>query len=219
MIMGDQLLSCRHGTKATRCYQSNGTTARCSGLAKRPRIRWGTTVTHEQQWPGRITKPSLEVLTSNNERNMAKIKDHSHCSIEASTEPFYLVPNGEMHATKQSQTTNRHATSKQSARYDCPSSNWQTFKLGCETPPSDRWSTIGTSRLNQFANERHQHRSNTREVNSRLLITNAATATPPAFSQQRTLPHPWHDWDGVSPWTEPRSSDTCSGSQSPRDQR
>jgi len=45
----------RHGTKATRCYQSDETTARCSGLAMRPRIRWGTTVTHEQQWPGRIT--------------------------------------------------------------------------------------------------------------------------------------------------------------------
>ena len=42
---------------------------------------------------------------------MAKIKDHSHCSIEASTEPFYLVPNGEMHAMKQLQMTNRPATS------------------------------------------------------------------------------------------------------------
>ena len=100
------------------------------------------------------------------------------------------VPNGETHATKQSQTTKRHATSNQSASYDCSSSKRQRSSSECETPPCDQESTTGTSRLNNSQNKRLTHCSHIREVNSRLLITHAASATPPAFSQQRTLPHP-----------------------------
>jgi len=96
------------------------------------------------------------------------------------------VPNGETHATKQSQRTKRHAISNQSASYDCSSSKRQRSDSECETPPCDQESTTGTSRLNTSQNKRHKHCSHIREGNSRLLIL----ATPTAFSQQRTLPHP-----------------------------